>query len=256
MHKKITFYWTDLILLLVATTLDLAKINTLLSNTDVIELCARERANTKWKIHKLKNDTVCGALLKEDPISCKDTTLPGPLLKNPSVNCLKVKGSTRKLYNDNLCLFIALALHLQGNERLNEETSNLLNLLLEKTVGIDPANFRCVCVEDIEIVHDIVRADIFLNDLSIVDESMIGNLASRSVGRHSNTVRLLRYTSHICYVTNTNAFVNVKTYRCPSSDQFIKRARHLEQHLTTCKKRVDMFFQGMRINCEKHCLTN
>ena len=34
---------------LVATTEDLTKIKNLLSNTDVIESCTRERANTKWK---------------------------------------------------------------------------------------------------------------------------------------------------------------------------------------------------------------
>ena len=61
-----------------------------------------------------------------------------------------------------------------------------------------------------------------------------------SVGIHSNTVQLLRDKSHVCYVSKNNALL--KTYRCPSCDQFIKRAQHLEQHLTVCKERAKHVF--------------
>ena len=50
---------------LVATKADLAKVKNVLSNTDVIEACAKERANTKWKFHKLINVTIFAALLTE-----------------------------------------------------------------------------------------------------------------------------------------------------------------------------------------------
>ena len=70
---------------IVATTEDLTKIKTLLSNTDIIQLCAGERANTKWKFHKLTKVTIFEALLKEGPMGCKDTVLPDTLLRNHSV---------------------------------------------------------------------------------------------------------------------------------------------------------------------------
>ena len=88
-------------------------------------------------------------------------------------------------------------MHLHGNERLESETSELFNLFLEKTGGTGPANFRGVCMEDIAIVEDIIQADIFLYDMHIVDGSMIGELARRSVRKHSNTVRLSGYKSHL-----------------------------------------------------------
>ena len=53
--------------LLVATTNDLVKIKIVLSNTDVIEACTKERANTKWKVYKLTNVTVFAVLLKKFP---------------------------------------------------------------------------------------------------------------------------------------------------------------------------------------------
>ena len=78
-------------------------------------------------------------------------------MKSLSVNCLTFKGSTPEPYKDNLCLFRALTLHLHGNHRLEEESSNFFNLLLEKTDGTDPANFRSVQIKAFAAVRDFVR---------------------------------------------------------------------------------------------------
>ena len=53
-------------------------------------------------------------------------------------------------------------LQLHGNEKLDEEASELLNLFLEKNGWIDAANFRGVCMEDIAAVEDIVQSEFFL----------------------------------------------------------------------------------------------
>ena len=83
----------------------LVKIKNVLSNTDVMEACTKERANGNWNFYKLTNVTVFAALLKEVPTGCKDAVLPGPHTKNHTVNCLAYEKITRKQYNDNLCLF-------------------------------------------------------------------------------------------------------------------------------------------------------
>ena len=75
--------------------------------------------------------TVFAVLLKEVPTPCKDSVLPEQLMENQSVNCLTFEKNKRKPYNDNLCLFRAVALHLFGNERLEEETSNIFNIFLK-----------------------------------------------------------------------------------------------------------------------------
>ena len=49
-------------------------------------------------------------------MGCKDTVLPENLLRNGNVNCLTFERNVLQLYNDNLCLFRALALHLNGNK--------------------------------------------------------------------------------------------------------------------------------------------
>ena len=95
-------------------------------------------------------------------------------------------------------------------------------------------------MEDMAAVEDIVQADIFLYDIAIVEGSMIGELARRIVGEHSNTLRLLRYNGHICCVSNIN--VLFEAYCCPSCDQFLNKVGNLERHLTTWNEKVKHVF--------------
>ena len=103
---------------LVCTHDNLAKLNDFFNKTVVIESCSRERMNTKCRFYKLTNLTVFAALLKDVTMGCKNAVLPERLLRNRTINCLKHKENTRQPYNDNLCLFRALALHLHGTQRL------------------------------------------------------------------------------------------------------------------------------------------
>ena len=114
----------------------------------MIESCTKERSNTKWRFFKLSNLTKVAALLREIPLGCNDVVLPGPLLKNQTVNCLTYEHNTKKPYKDNLCLFRALALQLHGNDkRLGEATSKLINLFLINTTNLDPSKFQGVCMD-------------------------------------------------------------------------------------------------------------
>ena len=81
-----------------------------------IDVCARERANTKRNFYKLTKLTIFPSLLKDVTMGCKDTVLPEPLLKNGNVNCLTIEKNTLQAYIDDLCLFRAKALHLHGNK--------------------------------------------------------------------------------------------------------------------------------------------
>ena len=49
---------------------------------DIVDLCIRERANTKCMFSRLTNLTVFAALLKDVPMGCKDSVLPENLKKS------------------------------------------------------------------------------------------------------------------------------------------------------------------------------
>ena len=109
-----------------------------------------------------------------------------------------------------------------------------------QTRGTDPANFWDVCMENMAAVDDIVQADLFLYDIDIIDVPMIGELARRSVGKYSDIVRLLRYKSHVCHMSDFNA--PFKAYCCPSFDQIIKKTEVLGRHLTSCRETTKHVF--------------
>ena len=163
---------------LVSNKDDMAKLKEILKQADVIESCTKEKSNTKWRFFKLTNLTIFAALLRDKPMGCKDAVLPESLLKNHTVNCLTYEQqNTKKPYKDNLCLFRALALHLHGNERLEEEASKLFNLFLVNSTNPDPSKFQGVCMHDIPSVEDIVGINIFIYDIDLIDGAMVGELA-------------------------------------------------------------------------------
>ena len=89
-------------------------------------------------------------------------------------------------------------------------------------------------MNDIPFVEDLLTLNIVLYDIDIVDSNIIGELARRSLQKYKNTVRLLRYNNHICYVSNINAVF--QAFSCPNFDTFLNRTFNLERHLTTCSK--------------------
>ena len=211
-----------------------------LQKMDIVDLCTRESANTKWKFYKLTNLTVFVALLKDVPMGCKDSVLTEKPLKNQNVNFLTSEQNTKKPYQDNLCLFRAHALHLHGNERLEEETSKFFNLFLNNCGEADPSKFQGVHVTDIPKVEEMLQLNIFLYDIDFVDGELIGEIARRSIQKFEKSVKLLRYNNHICYISDVNSFF--KSFRCSSCDTMFSKTRNLERHLLTCSERVKHFY--------------
>ena len=137
--------------------------------------------NTKWRFYNLTNSPIFIASLRDVAMGCKDAVLTEPLLKNHTINCFTYEENTRQPYNDNLCLFRALALHLHGTQRLEEETLKLINLFIKKMDGLTADQFQGVHLNDIPFVEDLLNLNILLYDIDIVDGNIIGELLRRSV---------------------------------------------------------------------------
>ena len=148
---------------------------------DLVETCARERQSTKWRFCKLTNITIFAALLKNIPVGCSDVSLPEPLLKNPYLNCL-ISNSHKKPYNDNLCLFRALSLHLNGSSDLETNTQSIFAKFIEKA-SYDAEHFRGVSFPDLHLVEEVIGQNIFIYDFDTEDGEFIGELARRSLGK-------------------------------------------------------------------------
>ena len=169
-------------------------------------------------------------------MGCKNAVFPKPLLENHTINCRTHEETTKQPCNHNMCPFRALALHLHGTQWLEEGTSKLFNLFFNKLDGLNTNQFQGVHMNDIPTVEDLRTLNIVLHDIDIVDGNIVGKLARRSVGKYENTVRLLRYNNHICYVNKIIAVF--QSFRCRNCDTFFNRTFNLERHLTDCSERL------------------
>ena len=133
-------------------------------------------------------------------------------------------------------LFRALALHLQYDEKLEEETSKTFNLFLNHSEEGDVSKFQNVHLNDIPNVEDLLQLNVFHYDINFVDGELIGELCRRSVQNYGRSLKLLRYNNHICYVNNINALF--KASRCTTCDTFFLKTGNPERHLVTCSDRV------------------
>ena len=152
---------------LVCTRADMSNLKDRMQKKDIVDLCTQERANKKWKFYKLANLTIFASLLKYVPMCCKHTVLLEPLLRNCTVNCFTFERNTIQPYNDNLCLFRALALHLHGNEKLEEETSKIFNLFFDNSEEGDVSKFQGIHLNDIPEVEDLLQLNNFLYDIEV-----------------------------------------------------------------------------------------
>ena len=134
-------------------------------------------------------------------MGCEDTVLPEPLLRNGIVNCLSFEKNTLQPYKDNLCLFRALALHLHGNKKLEEDTSKTFIFFLNNSREKDPSKFQGVQMTDIPKVKDLLQLNIFPYDIDFVDGELIGELCRRSIQSYEKSV--IFYDKTITFALST-----------------------------------------------------
>ena len=91
-------------------------------------------------------------------------------------------------------------------------------------------------MDDIPSVEDIVRINILIYDIDLIDGAMVGELARRSIKKDEKNVQLIRCKSDICYVDNIHALF--KAFRCATCDTYFQKAGNLERHLVRCSERA------------------
>ena len=132
------------------------------------------------------------ALLKNVP----DSVIPEPFLRKNLDNCFASNQDTITTLQKNLCLFRALAVHLQGLTNLETFTSKSFNDFLEKS-GCDLEQFRGVLKDNLPIVEDVEES----YNIDTEDGDFVRKLARRIIGKNdkhskTTTVQKPHYLQH------------------------------------------------------------
>ena len=234
-HENNTFFEKSHLL---CSNGDLVSLQDRIEKMDLVETCAQERENTKWRFALTKNVTIFCALLKSIPMGCIDAVIPEQLLRRSDVNCL-VSNDYGETYKDYICLFGAIAVHLYGSSELETNAKYLFSAFPHES-GHDSINFRGVSIDHLVFFENAIKHNIFIYDIDIVDGDFVGELARRSVEVYEKNIDLLRYNNHICYVDDINTFF--KRFRCPSCYTFVQKAGNFNRHVKTCEDRVQHIY--------------
>ena len=174
-----------------------------LQKMDIVDQCTRERAKTKWKIHKPTNVTIFSSLSKDIPLGCKDTVAPETLLETQNIKCLALERNTTQPYIENLCLLQALALQFRDNDKLEEQISKFFNLFLSNCEERHPSKFQVVHINALPKNEELLQLNVVLHNIDFVNGKLNGELVRRSIQKYAE-VSSFRVTT-ITFATSTTS---------------------------------------------------
>ena len=157
-------------------------------------------------------------------MGCRNALLPDHLLKERFINC--------RTCNQNTCdistVFKSSVVQLRRDERSEERSCNVFQLYMKKKGKVESATFQGVCLKDMQTAEETLGIKFILYDVDTVDGYFVGELVRWSLQKHSSTVRLLCYNSHIYYLANIQALFNA--LRCSTCECYFCQPIKLEGH--------------------------
>ena len=190
---------------------------------------------TRWKLYCVTNVTFFVFLLNGVPLGCIQQSIPPFLLRNPLVKCF-VSDCELKPYQDNLCMFRALAYELNGSVDLQQNTDKLTQTqMFLSATRKDGKSFLGVHEDDIQFLEELTDQNIQVYTIFIDDQSEIyAELTRRSCLKRAQTASLLRYDNHICWTADINKFL--KKFRCYICDQNFDRSFNPLRPMQNCSE--------------------
>ena len=212
---------------------DLNYIKSKLREDEILPNLINHRPDTKWKFYCVTNVTFFVFLLSGVALGCITQNIPSILLRNGYLKCF-VSDCEKKPYQDNLCMFRALAYELHGSNELQQNTMELMQMFLSATRR-DDETFPGIHEDDIPVLEALVDRNIQVYSIFFDEQSqMLAELTRRSSMKRSKTTSLLRYENHICWTADINKFL--KKFRCYVCDQFFDRSFNLLRHMQNCSE--------------------
>ena len=153
----------------------MAKLKDNLNKTEVIELCSRERMNTKWRFYKWKSLTVFCCFTQTGTYGLPARGYSQTFAQNHTTNCFTFEDNTRKPYKSTRSFFLFL-LSVCMQIKAWKKTPDTFNLFINRMGGLNAGHSQRIQMNDIAFVEDLLILNILLNNKFFVHETLSENL--------------------------------------------------------------------------------
>ena len=204
-----------------------------IQESDILQWAVAQRPNSDWVCEHVTNATFFLNWIVDHPIGCVGINLPDYVKNNKAIVGL-AKDENGVIYNDNLCLFRCLALHL------GREAAALYPEYTDTSVH----DFAGVTLDDLHKVESKFKTNVVVYQLVEIDNGKtMAELVRRSPAKYQETMYLNLYEAHFSYIKDIRMYSH--SYKCSKCEQALWKCPYdLHRHELTCEAGVNQIYKG------------
>ena len=172
--------------------------------------------------------------IDDHPIGCVDINLPDYVKNNKAIVGLEKDRYRKTTYNDNLCLFRCLALHL-GREAA---------ALYAEYTDTPVHDFAGVTLDDLSKIEATFDVNVCVYKLVPTgNEKTKAEIVRRSLCSYAQTMYLNLYETHFSYIKDINTYCH--SWRCRNCETSLWKCPYdLHRHERTCTEGIKRVYKG------------
>ena len=200
---------------------------------DILQWAVAQRPNSDWVCEHVTNATFFLNRIVDYPIGCVGVTLPDYVKNNKAIVGL-AKDEHGAIYNDNLCLFRCLALHL------GREAAALYAEYTDTSVH----DFAGVTLDDLHKVESKFETNVVVYQLVEIDNgNTMAELVRRSPAQYQETMYANLHESHYSYIQDIGKYCH--SWRCRNCETSLWKCPYdLHRHERTCTEGIKRIYKG------------
>ena len=205
-----------------------------IQESDILQWAVAQRPNSDWVCELVTNATFFLNKIIHHPIGCVGVNLPDYVKHNKAIVGLVKDNHRHATYNDNLCLFRCLALHL-GREAA---------ALYAEYTDTPVHDFAGVTIDDLSKIEATFGVNVVVYKLDeTTDGKTTGELVRRSPWQYIETMYLNVYEAHFSYIKDIRMYSH--SWRCRNCEQALwKSSWELIRHERTCEGGIRRVYKG------------
>ena len=205
-----------------------------IQESDILQWAIAQRPNSDWVCEHVTNATFFLNRIVQHPIGCVDVVLPDYVKRNKAIVGLVKDNNRKSTFNDNICLFRCLALHL-GREAA---------ALYAEYTNTPVHAFVGVTLDDLHKVESKFETNVVVYQLvEIANGKTMAELVHRSTGHYTETMYVNLHETHYSYIRDINMYCH--SWRCRNCEQALwKTPYDLHRHERTCTEGIKRVYKG------------